>query len=54
MARNHRIHMNDGTGKPLCNTKKWQCLNDECKDVECKLCLKIKNKFSVRERSANE
>ena len=50
MNRNHRIHQDDGTGKPLCGVKKWQCLNDSNKeivDIECKFCLRIMDKNKV-------
>ena len=44
LGRQHRIHMNNGKGKPLCNVKKWQCLTPsymvELENVECIFCLK--------------
>lgn len=45
--RNHRIHANNGNNKPLCNVKKWQCLEPigSVINVECKFCLrKLKQK----------
>jgi len=44
MVRNHKIHKGNGKGKPMCNVKKWQCLDEAWEGVECKFCLKFKSK----------
>jgi len=45
MSRTHVIHANNGNGKPLCNVKKWKCIEPvgSNKNVECKFCLKKLN-----------
>ena len=49
MAREHRIHFDNGEGKPWCGIKGWSCLSTDWKQVECKYCLKFKNKRLKRE-----
>lgn len=46
IGRQHRIHFSTGEGKILCKIVKWECSDTDWSNVECKYCLRLKDKYS--------
>jgi len=50
IGRQHQIHYSSGEGKILCGVKKWQCSDINWNNVECKLCLRKREKLFAKGR----